>query len=100
MADEIYLGDVGVNLKYTITGLTALQLAAITVKQYEITTASGVKKTVVPSIADAVLSYSTVVGDLVGCKGIFRIVPYIETSFGLKKHLDEATFYVKDPNDL
>lgn len=97
MADEIYIGDVGVNIKYTIKNLTTTQLNAITVSQFHIITPAGVHSSVVATRNGKILSYSSIAGTL-PVKGWYEVIPYIETSFGLQKHLDKATFEVLDPN--
>lgn len=98
MVNDIYIGDVGVNLKYTIQGLSVGQLMAITLVEYDIINPDGTIRKVTPTRNGAVMSYSTISSDFTS-KGDCHVVPHIETSFGLKKHLDAAMFVVKDPND-
>jgi hypothetical protein len=87
---------VGVNIKYTIRGLTAGELASITIIGYDIINPDGVLHRTTPTKSAAILSYLTLAADLTG-EGYVTVIPYIETSTGLKKHLDAATFFVKDP---
>jgi hypothetical protein len=97
MTNDIYIGDTGVQIVYLIKGLAPADLAAIDVSKFEIySPITNTQNIVTAGVTGANLVYITLVTDLAE-SGTYRVVPYIETSTGIKKHLDAFTFLVLDP---